>query len=169
MHGLYRALSILLIASFAISLSGQDEFHWPKHKDGRKVVSEKFDMLEKTIPNLQNIDFLENEGDGKITTVQNYKREGEVQLSEFDEVEFEVHAIVNPNDPNNIIVGCMNFDFGNVNAPVTFRIYVTKDFGDTWVKSAFTGYDQGDRVLGGGDPMFAFDNNGNLVFSWLHI
>ena len=46
-------------------------------------------------------------------------------------------------------------------------IYYTNNFGLTWTKSPFEGMIPDESVIGGGDPMIAFDENGDVFFIWI--
>ncbi len=153
----------LLLASFAIC---QETFQLPRDGEGRLIASEKFEMIHEYYKHLN--------GQSEVVKFDevpalSLRGEGEQQISPDDRVEFEIHAIVNPTDPSNIIVGAMDFRANDIVTPLEFPIYVTYDFGETWEKSAFTGLMNSNLVLGGGDPMFAFDANGRLYYTWLAI
>ncbi len=155
-----------LILLCATTLLSQQKFEWPRHENGQKMVSEKFELLELIMDNLDHgphQDIRDDDPDPRL------KRDGEVLIGDSSKNEFEVHAVVNPDDPNNIIVGAMDVDFSSATDAIKFSIYVTKDFGDTWVKSDFTGNDIEYAPVGGGDPMFAFDDRGHLYFTYLLV
>ena len=80
--------------------------------------------------------------------------------------ESEVHAAVNPTDTTNIVVGPIHLQ-----SSMTLPIYYTKNFGQSWSKSTFHPgpYDQTSSVIGGGDPIFAYDKNGKLYMSWIDL
>ncbi len=80
----------------------------------------------------------------------------------------EMHAAINPKDSNNMVCSAMmSDDFGGL----AFPIYYTRDGGKTWAKSSFAPAppDLEVFILGGGDPMFAFDADGKLYFSWIDL
>ncbi|MBL7997959.1 MAG: T9SS type A sorting domain-containing protein [Candidatus Kapabacteria bacterium] len=80
--------------------------------------------------------------------------------------ESEVHAAINPVDTANILCSANTF----TTSSTTNFIYYTKDFGATWRKSTFSASPRGGGIiLGGGDPMFAFDANGKAYFSWINL
>src|SRR5688572_17585592 len=84
-------------------------------------------------------------------------------VSGDDLPESEVHAVINPNDPTNIIISPIRQDLGNGSvAGISCPIYYSKDFGRTWKKSAFQTLpsDPNAVVVGGGDPVLAFDSRG---------
>lgn len=93
--------------------------------------------------------------------------ENETVVSNDSDVESEVHAAINPTDTSNIIVSPIKQATGVLTCP----IYYTKDFGKTWKKSNFTTapHIANTTVLGGGDPIIAFDANGKAYMSWIHL
>lgn len=97
-------------------------------------------------------------------------RDEEQNLSNSETPESEVHAAINPTDTNNIIVAAMRLDAGQILSSLTFPIYYTKDFGHTWQTSQFNGVSDlppFTLVIGGGDPVLAFDSEGAAYLSWL--
>ncbi|MEM7037012.1 MAG: hypothetical protein AAF570_08545, partial [Bacteroidota bacterium] len=85
--------------------------------------------------------------------------------------EAEPFIMVNPNDSMNLVASFMDFTGG----ALVFPIYYTMDGGQTWNLSNFNTVDSlttwypGRTIGGGGDPVFAFDNNGRLYFSWIYL
>ncbi|HEY6171873.1 MAG TPA: T9SS type A sorting domain-containing protein [Candidatus Kapabacteria bacterium] len=92
----------------------------------------------------------------------------EMVVSKVTSAESELHAIINPADTNNIVVGAMGY---TSTGTLAFPIYYTKEFGKSWKKATFT--DQpvsGSLRLGGGDPMFCYDLNGSLLYvTWIDL
>jgi hypothetical protein len=81
--------------------------------------------------------------------------------------ESEVHAAINPNDSNYIVVSPMLQGNG-----LEVPIYFSSDFGKTWSTSSFSAepdFQDNVLVIGGGDPNFAYDANGKLYFSWINL
>ena len=96
----------------------------------------------------------------------------ETAINASSDVEAEIHAAINPTDSNNIVVGVITMfgGGGGFGAEATTSIYYTHDFGHTWQKSNMTLRSTGfDFVVGGGDPMFAFDSEGRLYYSWIDL
>jgi hypothetical protein len=94
----------------------------------------------------------------------------ETNVSESGNPESEVHAAINPIDTNNIIAATMRFSpavGGDV--ALSFPIYYTLDFGETWQQSSFDPTAVGllDIVIGGGDPVLAFTPDGTAHLTWL--
>ena len=92
----------------------------------------------------------------------------EMVVSKVINAECELHAIINPADTNNIVVGSMGHSSSGA---LSFPIYYTKDFGKAWKKATFT--DQpipGATRLGGGDPMFSYNLDGSLLYvTWIDL
>jgi hypothetical protein len=92
-------------------------------------------------------------------------------LNTGDELEAEIHAAINPTDSNNIVISPIRQDMaaGGINCP----IYYTTDFGETWSMSDYVNMPyttaNGEMSGGGGDPVFAFDADGKLYFTWIDL
>ena len=163
-----RIILLLFFFSNNPLFSQTIEFQTPTHADGSPIVSEKFELLEKTIPYLKG----QNNNTPTINLPPELqaqtRTDDDYQVGDSDEIEFEIHAAINPYDPSNIIVGAMHYDPNGVPFPILdFAVYYTNDFGSTWGKSPFNGTFPGENVVGGGDPMIAFDENGTAYFSWV--
>jgi hypothetical protein len=93
----------------------------------------------------------------------------EARIGEDPSAESEIHAAMNPRDTNNIIVSPIRWDMST--NTLSCPIYYTRDFGATWSKSAFLNNlkNPTHRILGGGDPIFAFDADGNAYFTWIAL
>lgn len=91
----------------------------------------------------------------------------EVAVSNDASPESEVHAAINPTDNNNIVVSPIRYAGQGFTTP----IYFTKDFGKSWKKSSFNpAPSEGSAtIIGGGDPLFAFDADGRLYYSWINL
>lgn len=97
-------------------------------------------------------------------------RNEELNLSVSEESESEIHAAINPTDTNNIIVAAMKLDASQILNSLSFPIYYSKNFGQSWQLSSYDGVSDLPAfsfVLGGGDPVLAFDNTGKAYLSWL--
>lgn len=81
--------------------------------------------------------------------------------------ESEVHAAINPTDSNNIVVSPIRSSATGFICP----IFYTKDFGQSWHESEFLSLplEEGAQVMGGGDPVFAYDDDGTLYFTWISL
>ncbi|MEM0998268.1 MAG: exo-alpha-sialidase [Bacteroidota bacterium] len=116
----------------------------------------------------QNVDARgEDRPADKISGTGEYKLTGNTVSDEG-----EPFIMVNPNDSDNVVVSFM--DFGGATA-LDFPIYYTLDGGTTWNLSNFSAADTfatmnpAWSIGGGGDPVFAYDANGRLYFSWLYL
>lgn len=96
-------------------------------------------------------------------------RTDEMSVNDTEEAESELHAAVNPLDTNNLIVAAMRSNPNNFAGPLTFPIYYTKDFGASWQVSEFDGINNGEFVVGGGDPIIVFDSQGVAYLCWLTL
>lgn len=134
------------------------------------------DILRQTVENKMRItpEEAQRQYEKARTTPQQETQPNAVQVGENEslvsgdaEVESEVHAAINPTDTNNIIISPIKQAAGVLTCP----IYYTKDFGKTWKKSNFvTEPHVGNvTVVGGGDPIIAFDDNGTAYMSWIHM
>lgn len=98
-----------------------------------------------------------------------FKATGETDVTNGSTLEAEIHAAINPTDTNNIVISPIRQDLsaGAINCPV----YYTTDFGDTWMESSFQNmpHEAGMISGGGGDPVFAFDADGKLYFTWIDL
>lgn len=94
---------------------------------------------------------------------------GEINISNNDKVEAEIHAAINPTDTNNLVASPIRQDFST--SSISCPIYYTTNFGNTWTESAFKNmpYEAGKISGGGGDPVFAYDADGKLYFSWIDL
>lgn len=157
---------ILFLLSPAL-FSQTKEIKLPTHPDGSPLFCEKFDLLEKTLPFVldENNNTITNFNDLQI--VAENRTEEDVRIGNTGESEFEIHAAVNPLDSANIVVGAMNISELGGSPSLKFSIYYTNDFGTTWAKSPFEGALPDQSVIGGGDPMIAFDENGDVFFTWI--
>lgn len=92
-------------------------------------------------------------------------------VSNISKPESEIHAAINPVDPQNIIVSPILQDGGNPLQSLAMPVYYTVDGGETWGASNFIGNpgQQNAIVAGGGDPVFVFDKNGRAYMSWINI
>jgi hypothetical protein len=77
-------------------------------------------------------------------------------------IQTEPHIAVNPRDPKHLLVGVIDYNFGGVSA------YVSFDGGETWIGPRQIKYSRGDRGSGG-DPVVAFDREGNAYFTQISL
>lgn len=74
----------------------------------------------------------------------------------------EPHLAVNPNDPNHLILGVIDYNFPSTSS------YVSLDGGVTWDGPFQVPFLMDDRVSGG-DPVLAFDREGNAYYTSISI
>ena len=129
------------------------------------TLKEKFKFTYEQLQNSSSTD--ENLINDEFNKEASYAVEQNV--SKTSEVEAEIHAAINPADSNNIVISPIRQNF--TNAKISCPVYYSKDFGSTWNVSAFQNmpYQSGMLSGGGGDPVFAFDSNGRLYFSWIDL
>ena len=164
---------LLFICSFFFSqtiFSQIPDIKMPTLPDGSPIFCEKFDLLKKNLP------FVLDQSDKKNFVVNQplstslktgIRTDEDVRIGDPGESEFEIHAAVNPFDSTNIVVGAMNISTSGGSSSLKFSIYYTLDFGTTWLKSPFDGTIPDESVIGGGDPMIAFNENGDVYFTWI--
>ncbi|MEM1966392.1 MAG: hypothetical protein QXO86_00760 [Nitrososphaerota archaeon] len=77
-------------------------------------------------------------------------------------IQTEPHIAVNPNNPDHIVVGVIDYNFAGVSA------YVSLDGGQTWTGPRQLRYLR-DDAGSGGDPVVDFDREGNVYFTSISI
>ena len=77
-------------------------------------------------------------------------------------IQTEPHIAVNPNDPDHLVMGAVDYNFPNVS------IYVSIDGGVTWEGPSQPPY-LADDLGAGGDPVVAFDREGNVYVIFISI
>lgn len=123
------------------------------------------------ITNERLLELLKNGNSNEFKDLNNAIQTNENGLVSGDpQPESELHAAINPLDGNNIVVSPIRNGNG-INDPLTCPVYFTKDAGKTWKKSTFrnTPINTFETVIGGGDPVFAFDADGKLYFTWINL
>lgn len=97
--------------------------------------------------------------------------ENEVLVSNLSLPESEIHSAINPKNPLNIVISPIKQNTGHPTSVVTCPVYYTFDGGATWKSSEFITkpFSQQVSLMGGGDPVFVFDADGNLYFSWINL
>jgi hypothetical protein len=153
---------LLLIVLFALANGltaqnyEQNRFFDEKLKE---IINEKLRPGNGSLPDEENNQLLQQ----GLTIPQM----DEIQVVNSTTPESEVHAVINPFDSNNIILCPIKNSSQGLGLP----IHYTKDFGKTWYQSSFSPFPKDSRakVIGGGDPMFTFDGNGRLYYSWIDL
>lgn len=162
-----KKLILLGFILFASPLKSQ-EIQLPPEGPIREIVMEKLripkERFEQLLKGETQVAGESRHTFGKAST-------SEVIVSGDPYAESEIHAAINPNDPSNIVVSAIRLNPSNPSETLLCPVYYTRDFGSTWRKSSFRTVprEAGAVVLGGGDPVFAFDADSKLYFSWLNL
>jgi len=77
-------------------------------------------------------------------------------------IQTEPHLEANPNDPEHLVLGIIDYNFPSNSS------YVSFDGGETWEGPNQVPYLQDDRVSGG-DPVLTFDNDGNVYMAMISM
>jgi hypothetical protein len=135
-----------------------------------EVLKEKMHLDERIVPRAATPGIKNNGKESPLSLKESLLSLGEEKIS-TSTPESEVHAAINPTDTANIVVGPMNISYPIETFRLTFPIYYTKNFGSTWSKSSFSPepYEANATLSGGGDPLFAYDADGNLYMSWIDV
>lgn len=104
-------------------------------------------------------------------TDQTLSSKWESVVSGSNVAESEVYSAINPNDSNNIIVSPIYIDQENMFDGFYCPVYYTTNFGNTWNRSSFKAKPSRSDliVMGGGDPVLAFDSKGRAYLAWLSL
>lgn len=158
---MYQHLKYILIL-FVFSLV---QITWSQIEP-RRVVDKKIHIPQELLNRIKSGNYNTN-----IISVKDNQEDLE-QLTDDEIDDHELHAAINPINQNNIIVGWMNFDITNTNMPLVFKLFYTTDMCNSWQTSVidFIPHDLATNELlnGGGDPVIAFDYNGNVYISWIY-
>ena len=77
-------------------------------------------------------------------------------------IQTEPHIAVNPNDPDHLVMGAVDYNFPNIS------IYVSIDGGVTWEGPSQPPF-LAEDIGAGGDPVVAFDREGNVYVIFISI
>lgn len=97
--------------------------------------------------------------EGRITTSGQSTQEGEVSLA------------YHPADSSKLVISFMEETSSGLNFP----LYYSSNGGQSWSRSSFNSVNilaqdhAGQLIAGGGDPVFAWDKNGRVYFSWIYL
>ncbi|MEL7533853.1 MAG: hypothetical protein AAFN10_21240 [Bacteroidota bacterium] len=126
----------------------------------KAMLSEKVHFPDTNLPSIRQVQAGETSAPNAIQQEQ--------KISITQKPESELHAAINPSDTNNIVIANMRLDPSSVLNALSFTVYSTQDFGQTWFESSFTGQHPGSElIIGGGDPVLAFESDGTLHLTWL--
>ncbi len=160
---LFGIASLLILGSHASAQQRNDSSTRSKMIEG--IKKEKMRKPVKLEANSEEIKKNESTQktratDLKVSIINSGNEEGEAQIC------------MNPSNPNQLVMSFMdNTSSGIINYPV----YYSNNGGSSWTKSSFNAYNQlsaefpGYSFAGGGDPVFAWDKNNNLYFSWIYL
>jgi hypothetical protein len=159
-----RAIQCLLFLILAIPLSNTAQNYKQNQEYIKEIIKEKLRVDASQVETFVEPDYYFEDG------IARYRRSdgSEIQVTDVTIAESEVHAAINPSDSNNIVLSPIRLiPFGGYTLP----IYYTHNFGKTWSASDFNPRpnDSNANVLGGGDPVFAFDADGKLYYSWIAL
>jgi hypothetical protein len=163
------------IAELFDYLYGEEALEAGERDAVREGIREKLRLSPGELGTVLSVDVpaaFQNEEKGPIESIRAEGGIRETAINASSDVEAEIHAAINPTDSNNIVVGVITMFSagGGLGADATTTIYYTHDFGHTWNRSNTTFRSTGfDFVVGGGDPMFAFDAEGRLYYSWIDL
>ncbi len=166
-------LSVLFVNGIVLNAQNPINFNYYDYKNNQeKIIKEIVEAANRfQVGNSANSSMFKNE------TPSVNLNQNERIVSDNPASESEIAIALNPNDSNNIVVSPILQDGLNRIRPVTCPVYYSTDFGETWAKSSFapspilgnSNNNLNYQIIGGGDPMFAFDNNGRLYFSWISL
>ncbi len=151
--------SLLIFVALSISLPGQQDASALAKAEAQAAVQQSIQDRFKDIyrEKIQRRQPIENKA-GSDNTLEG-PADYEMLVSGESGAESEIHAAVNPSDDNNIVISPIRSEgVGGISMPV----YYSRDHGQSWQRS-----DLRAGGGGGGDPMFAFDAEGTLYFSWI--
>ena len=117
---------------------------------------------------IENKNAINSEKKNKYRSIAYRGGNNDQMIFDDERAESEVHAAMNPQDSNNIVIATINQDPTSLEKPLFIKIYYTEDFGDTWKTSNFDGWlDHFSLPIGGGDPLLSFNQDGKVCLSWL--
>lgn len=104
-----------------------------------------------------------------------YREAHELDLRTVDESALgtggaEPFIALHPTDPNRLILSYMESG-----SAFDYPIFYTTDGGTTWTQSSFSTASQhaaefsGATIMGGGDPVLAYEGNGTIHMSWIYL
>lgn len=175
-----KKLALILITLVGCMASAQN---LDKQARVREILEEKMRLPYEQLVEMYYAQKASSNQGGEAATnsvseSQNKQSVTEIRLSSLASTgidEGESFIAINPNDSNHLIVSYMEFNQSGVGTVLKFPIYYTLNGGLSWTKSAFLTEDvfandfPTEIIGGGGDPVFAFDNNGKIYFSWLYL
>jgi len=152
-------LAFLAINLITTSIYAQTKQKINKNSALSWTLKEKIKLNLNQLEDIHKIEFDNNN--------RSINTSGEHIVSGTTDAESELHAIINPTDTSNIIVSPISQANNSIHCP----IYYSTDFGESWQTSSFINmpHQAGKISIGGGDPVFAADDNGRIFFSWIDL
>ena len=144
-------ISVLIsVTAFAQNSAFEQMFEW--------TMEEKIKIQPENLDEFQG-----KAGKQQSTSAQ---KSANINISDNNTPESEVHAVMNPNDSSQIVVSPISRSSG-LHCPV----YYSNDFGNTWNKSSFSNMPSipGNNSIGGGDPVLAYDDSNRVYMSWIDL
>lgn len=143
-----------------------------QHNGAREAIEEKMRVTQEEIDQmLASRKSGQAPAEDRATLTE--AASSEVVVSSDATPESELHAAVNPLDPTNLIVSVIRQGNNQTdpNGWLVCPVYYSKNLGKSWTKSTFktlppTG---STALLGGGDPILAFDANGTAYLTWINL
>ncbi len=140
----------------------------------REPVNSKEDLLREVIKEKWRLSNPEYNGPIGISSAAKASGfdQGLSGSTATDIEEAETYIAINPNDSTHIMASYMSFGGSGT---LTFPIYYSEDGGTVWKQSNFSSdslvevINPGGIIGGGGDPVFAFDPNGTVYFTWIYL
>ncbi len=134
-----------------------------KSRSLKWTMTEKIKLDPQELRNYLATDGID-EADERLLKSLKYTDAPVAQTSYIDA---EVHAAINPTDSNNIVVSPIRQSGNSLQVP----LYYTKNFGNAWIKSTFNPMPSkpNGMSMGGGDPVFAFDETGKLFYTYIDL
>lgn len=111
---------------------------------------------------------IESEAAAKTATKP---EEGRISFNSRATEEGEVSFAIHPADSSKLVLSFMEQNSNGL----TFPVYYSSDAGQSWTRSSFNSRSilaqdhAGQLIAGGGDPVFAWDKNGRVYFSWIYM
>jgi hypothetical protein len=109
--------------------------------------------------------------DQHLKTTATTSSEARVTTNGASVQEGEVSFAFHPKDSSKLVISFMEESSTGLNFP----IYYSSNGGQTWNRSSFNSVSilaqdhAGQLIGGGGDPVFAWDKNGRVYFSWIYL
>ncbi len=151
-----RCFPLMLLSLFTINLSAQSD----EISIIRDILKEKI-KHGSVLDNPQETNTVSDRNDFEIKLTDNENGD-----------EAEPYIVVNPADSTHLLISYIDLAGGSINFP----IYISNDAGESWTKADFDPQEvylnepfTNFNIAGGGDPVFAFDNEGKIYFSWIFL